>query len=101
MAWDRADRWTVSGHLCGRELSYEEWGSSSAVLKVTVMPERRLFRLIKSDAVEHAGVQGIKFISVSVSDRPIFYLAYRRIGLSAEYPYRSFTNIYLLTNCGP
>ena len=61
-----------------------EWGASSAVLKVTVMRmpnafERRLFRLIKS-AVEHACVQGIKFISVS--DRPIFFLAYRRIGLS-------------------
>ena len=51
MAWDRADRWTVSGHLCGRELSCGERGASSAVLKVTVMcmPERRLFRLIKSD----------------------------------------------------
>ena len=128
MAWDRADRWTVSGHLCGRELSCGEWEASSAVLKVTVMrmPERRLFRLIKSDTplntlvskalslyryryleleLEDDGLEKLQELYdvpfFHLSDRPIFYLAYRRIGLSAEYPYRSFTNIYLLTNCGP
>ena len=37
-----------------------------------------------------SGVQGIMFISVSVSDRPILFLMSQGIGLSVENPYRSF-----------
>ena len=88
------------------------------------MPERRLFTLTKSDTplntlvskalslyryryleLEDDGLEKLQELYdvpfFHLSDRTIFFLAYRRIGLSAEYPYRSFTNIYLLTNCGP